>query len=198
MLSHSNTTISVVTVPATLGVQADNAGLFTFQRPRCGCVQNYKDLEPLFDQACSGLNHTVCASIPACTACFRLRLRKCHAKTVSSKHEKCILLSTAVSGPGISSRTVVPGPAGYCSFVMTGTPISSALAGRVLVLRIVLAGACIAGTSRSCMSMMTSAESMARISICQTFPHAMSFSPFWYTKHQITISPEIPDELSPT
>ena len=58
MQSHSNTTISVVTTPATLGVQADNAGVFTLQRPRYGCVRNYKDLEPLFDQACSGLNHT--------------------------------------------------------------------------------------------------------------------------------------------
>jgi hypothetical protein len=63
------------------------------------------------------------------------------------------------------SGTVAPRPCGYCSVSSTGTCSRCAARRSVRALRRVRAGACMAGTSRSCMSITARTESSARMSI---------------------------------
>jgi len=98
----------------------------------------------------------ICASMPAITAWPRPVALKAAAKSRSSMQEKCIfgrIVARAAVAAAASSGTVAPRPLGYCSVSRIGTASSVAAAIRVRALRMVRAGACMAGTRRSCMSM---------------------------------------------
>ena len=104
-------------------------------------------------------------SIPVKMACLRFNEVKALAKPGSSMQEKCSFSRTGAEVALRMSGTRWPKPAGYCSVSKIGTFNSSATCSRVRALRKVRAGACIAGTRRSCISITQSTESEARISI---------------------------------
>ena len=91
--------------------------------------------------------------------------RNAEANAPSSMQEKCSFSKIGASpATAAISGLVLPSPSGYCSVKNVGTPTSCAAVMRSAAFLSVLAGANIAGTRRSCMSITTNTESGARIS----------------------------------